>query len=86
MNTRKTATTTGRISTTTPNVTAPVRTATRLVNGDIYVIKFDWMASRYYITRNSEVLRNDGGWTRYFATRNSARKRISRERSGNFHA
>lgn len=40
---------------------------------------------RFYITRNGVELRDGAGFTRYFNTRNSARKRIARERSGDFH-
>lgn len=32
-----------------------------------------------------DYLRNKAGWIRIFSTRNSARKRISRERFGDFH-
>ena len=38
----------------------------------------------YIITRDGAPLRR-GGVTRIFTTRNSARKRIHRERTGNFH-
>lgn len=39
----------------------------------------------YIVTRNGRPLTDRFGYTRYFATRNSARKRIARERSGDYH-
>jgi hypothetical protein len=41
--------------------------------------------SGFYITINGLPLANRYGSTRYFSSRNSARKRIARERSGDFH-
>ncbi len=82
MRRKKTATLTGRTNTTKANV------ATK----ETFTIKMDWLAGAYYITRTNVAgdwfgtpLRDSNGWTRYFATRNSARKRISRERRGDFH-
>lgn len=73
MNTRNaTATRTGRTNTTTKVA-------------DVYTIKTDWFAGSFYIVRNGNVLVNKSGWTRYFSSRNGARKRISRERRGDFH-
>ena len=39
----------------------------------------------FYIDRNGVYLTDRNGRARVFATRVSARKRISRERRGNFH-
>jgi hypothetical protein len=39
----------------------------------------------YLVMKNGIVLRAKNNHIRYFVSRNSARKRISRERSGNFH-
>jgi hypothetical protein len=41
---------------------------------------------RFGIEYGGNLLRNNDGNVREFNTRNSARKRIARERSGNFHA
>ena len=40
----------------------------------------------YAVKRNGLLLVNDRGDVRVFVTRNAARKRISRERRGNFHS
>jgi hypothetical protein len=40
----------------------------------------------YTILRNGVTLTWPSGYPRYFSTRGTARKRISRERSGQFHA
>ena len=40
----------------------------------------------FTIARDGITLTNRYGSVRIFATRNSARKRIARERSGNFHS
>jgi hypothetical protein len=86
MNTRKkTAVKTGRVNTTLPNTTTGLKTKFgQTAVADTFVIKSDWFGS-YFIERNGYVLTNSRGWTRYFRTRNSARKRISRERRGDFH-
>lgn len=39
----------------------------------------------FMVTLDGNPLRDQNGLVRYFRTRNSARKRIARERSGNFH-
>lgn len=39
----------------------------------------------FYVTRNGQDLTDHRGDSRSFISRNAARKRISRERSGNFH-
>lgn len=41
---------------------------------------------RYAIEVDGNLLRDSAGEVRSFATRNAARKRVSRERRGNFHA
>lgn len=40
----------------------------------------------FYVVRDGVYLTDRNGRVRTFITRNAARKRISRERSGNFHA
>jgi hypothetical protein len=40
----------------------------------------------FYVARNGVYLRDRNNQARTFITRNAARKRISRERRGNFHA
>jgi hypothetical protein len=39
----------------------------------------------YFVTRNGDPLTDRNYRTRFFVSRNSARKRISRERRGDFH-
>jgi hypothetical protein len=39
----------------------------------------------YYILKDGLTLFDEQNQIRFFKTRNSARKRVSRERSGNFH-
>lgn len=51
---------------------------------DSYVI--DQRIGGFVVLRNGFELRDADGWARIFRTRNSARKRISRERRGNYHA
>lgn len=90
MNTRrKTAvknnTATGRINGRNANTTTSLKTVFGSTTvPDTFVIVSDWFGS-LYIKRNGYPLTNSLGWTRYFRTRNSARKRISRERRGDFH-
>jgi hypothetical protein len=90
MNTRKkTAVKTGRVSGHDANVSTGLKTVFSKVKvgvntSDTYVIKSDWFGN-FYIQRNGFTLTSSRGWTRYFRTRNSARKRISRERRGDFH-
>ena len=43
-------------------------------------------AGLFYVTRNGTYLTDKNGVARAFASRNAARKRISRERRGSFHA
>jgi hypothetical protein len=42
--------------------------------------------SDYMIKRNGRTLRDRTGHTRFYVSRNSARKRISRERSSDYHS
>lgn len=55
---------------------------------DTYVI-VQTICSDYIVKKNGIALvktdKYGGEWLRYFKTRNSARKRISRERRGQFH-
>jgi hypothetical protein len=61
---------------------------TSLTAPDTYVIEQTGCGD-YIVKKNGIVLteKDQYGceWLRYFKTRNSARKRIARERSGNFH-
>lgn len=43
-----------------------------------------YQTDAFTVTMNGEPLRNRNGNVRYFATRASARKRITRERRGDF--
>ena len=49
---------------------------------------YEWSETfgAYVVLVDGRFLRNDLGNVRLFATPNSARKRIARERSGNFHS
>ena len=82
MATRKRATTTGRIDGTRPNVTTRGNVT---ITKDTFVIIHDFWTGSYIIERNGMILRDKNGWTRRFVSRNGARKRISRERLGDFH-
>lgn len=42
-------------------------------------------AGNFIVLRDGQPLRDVYGNTRWFTSRNAARKRISRERKGNFH-
>lgn len=66
---------------TTSTVTQPTRT---------YQIEYDSYEDGFVVAvlRNDNFidwLRQENGIRRIFRTRNSARKRVARERSGNFH-
>lgn len=65
------------MNTVTDNTTAPITEP-----------KFEIIpsGSGYAVTRNDLYLRDKGGFIRLYTTRNAARKRISRERTGNFHS
>jgi hypothetical protein len=39
----------------------------------------------YYVYKNGVLLKDKNGTDRRFKTRNSARKRVARERAGDFH-
>lgn len=65
------------MSTTTLDTVTDNRTAMYTINA---------AGGYFYITRNGVYLTNKFGNARTFITRNAARKRISRERRGNFHA
>jgi len=65
----------------TTTLTAPVTTGTTI---DLFEIVEE--NGLFYVTRNGMFLTNRYGRARSFITRNTARKRISRERRGDFHA
>ena len=77
---KNTATRTGRTKTTKANITTVSKVTT-----PAFTIAYSWANLSYYIVRNARVLLDKAGYPRFFRTRNSARKRVSRERFGDFH-
>ncbi len=64
------------------NFAAEVNIPNEIVNHSTFVIAGD---GPFYITANGVALTDTYGAVRYFRTRNAARKRISRERLGDYH-
>ena len=51
----------------------------------VYTITRDVIVGGYNVLADGFMLKDDTGRVHNFTSRNSARKRIARERSGNFH-
>ena len=58
---------------------------TTAVQQDRYEIVWNAVAALFTVVKNGAALVDSAGYARLFKTRNAARKRIARERSGNFH-
>lgn len=62
-----------------------VTTETTTQTPDTYSVQFSAVDGNYRVFRNGVFLTDRHGMVRVFTSANSARKRIARERSGNFH-